>query len=115
MKLVNPFRGANKKGANLLYYLLLLIMPITTLASSEPGSEDYEAGEELYDLACANCHGKNLVNPGTSSFNLKEFPLDQKPRFLNSVSKGKGFMPALGDVLDVEEIEQIWIYVSQHK
>ena len=76
--------------------------------------EDYEYGEELYDLSCANCHGKNMQNPGTSSFNLKEFPLDKKERFLESVSKGKGFMPSFGKIFDPEEIEQLWVYVSRN-
>ena len=86
-----------------------------TLAASATSNEDYESGEELYDLACANCHGKNLINTGSSSFNLKTFPLDQKDRFIESVTKGKGFMPAMGEVFDVEEIEQLWVYISQHK
>ncbi|NKB36831.1 MAG: hypothetical protein GKR93_06615 [Gammaproteobacteria bacterium] len=93
---------------------IFLIFPLSALTSTDL-SDDYEAGEELYDLACANCHGKNLRNPGTASFNLKMFPKNDKKRFISSVTSGKGFMPALGDVFDAEEIEQIWVYVSQHK
>jgi len=93
---------------------VFLLFPLGVLASADL-SDDYEAGEELYDLGCANCHGKNLRNPGTASFNLKKFPLDDKQRFINSVTKGKGFMPALGEVFDTEEIEQIWVYISEHK
>ncbi len=93
---------------------LFLVFPLSLVASAD-SSEAYEAGEELYDLGCANCHGKNLRNPGSASFNLKIFPKDQKQRFINSVTQGKGFMPALGDVFDAEEIEQIWVFVSQHK
>jgi mono/diheme cytochrome c family protein len=74
--------------------------------------ENYEYGEELYDLSCSICHGKNMINPGTSSFNLKEFPLDKKERFIESVNMGKGFMPSFGEIFDPEEIEQLWIYVS---
>jgi cytochrome c6 len=76
--------------------------------------EDYEEGAELYDLACANCHGKNMVNVGAASFNLKEFPPDRKDRFIESVSKGKGFMPAFGEIFDAIEIGQLWIYVSRN-
>lgn len=94
---------------------VLLVVPLAALASGADSTEDYEAGEELYDLGCANCHGKNLRNPGTASFNLEEFPKDQKQRFIKSVTQGKGFMPALGDVFDADEIEQIWVYVSEHK
>ena len=87
-----------------------------SIASVQAGGsdEDYEYGEELYDLSCANCHGKNMINQGTSSFNLKEFPLDKKDRFVESVSKGKGFMPSFGKIFDPEEIEQLWVYISSN-
>ncbi len=55
-----------------------------------------------------------MLNPGTSSFNLKEFPLDKKERFIDSVTSGKGFMPSFGKIFDPEEIEQLWIYVSRN-
>lgn len=94
---------------------ILFFFSTHSIFASDVSSPDYEAGEELYDLACANCHGKNMINPGTASFNLKEFPLDQKQRFMQSVTAGKGFMPALGELFDPEELEQLWIYVSQNR
>ena len=90
---------------------LLIFSPVLT--ASPPDNEGYESGKELYDLGCASCHGKNMQTTGTSSFNLKKFPKDQKQRFIESVTNGKDFMPALGTVFDAEEIEQLWIYVSQ--
>ena len=90
---------------------LLIFSPVLT--ASPPDNEGYESGKELYDLGCASCHGKNMQTTGTSSFNLKKFPKDQKQRFIESVTNGKDFMPALGAVFDAEEIEQLWIYVSQ--
>lgn len=97
------------------FFALLLFLGLNTAyASSEFSNEEYENGEELYDIACANCHGKNLINPGTSSFNLKSFPRDKKDRFVKSVTEGKGFMPAMGAALDTEEIEHLWVYISNH-
>jgi cytochrome c6 len=95
-----------------LCFLLFLLSPLSIVYGSGVTSEDYENGAELYDLGCALCHGKNMINPGTSSFNLRVFPLDDKPRFIESVTNGKGFMPAMGDVFDSQEIEQLWIYIS---
>ena len=86
-----------------------------SVKASSALNEDYENGEELYDLACANCHGKNLQNPTNASFNLSTFPKEQKDRFIESVTFGKGFMPALGHIFDPEELEQLWIYISQHQ
>lgn len=98
-----------------LFTFHFLLVGDNVVHASGPSIEDVENGAELYDLACANCHGKNMHNPGTSSFNLRKFPKDQKQRFIESVKSGKGFMPALGDVFDAEEIEQLWVYVSQHR
>jgi len=81
--------------------------------ASGPDDGAYEYGLDLYDLACSRCHGKGLVNPGTSSFNLQVFPKDQKTRFVESVTHGKGYMPAFGTIFEAEEIEQLWTYISQ--
>ena len=53
-----------------------------------------------------------MVNPGTSSFDLRKFPPDEKTRFVNAVVHGKKAMPAWGDILKPDEIEAIWAYVS---
>lgn len=53
-----------------------------------------------------------MVNPGTVSFDLRKFPEDEKPRFLNSVTHGKNNrMPAWGDLLKTDEMEALWAYV----
>ena len=65
----------------------------------------------VYNMFCAHCHGKDMVNPGTSSFDLRKFPKDQKNRFVESVNFGRGDMPAWGDVLLPDELELLWHYV----
>jgi mono/diheme cytochrome c family protein len=99
----------------LVFYIALSFSFIFAIEASSPDEENYEYGEELYDLSCSNCHGKNMINSGTSSFNLREFPTNQKQRFIESVSHGKGFMPSFGKIFDREEIEQLWIYISRNK
>ena len=69
-------------------------------------------GDGLYKQFCAHCHGIGMVNPGTSSFDLRKFPVDQKERFVTSVTKGKGNMPAWGDILLPDELEALWVYVA---
>lgn len=68
-------------------------------------------GKELYTQLCSHCHGVNMVNPGTSSFDLRKFPHDDQARFVNSVTHGKNTMPAWGDMLQPGEIEALWAYV----
>jgi mono/diheme cytochrome c family protein len=70
-------------------------------------------GRALYAHHCSHCHGFNMVNPGTVSYDLRQFPHDQKSRFVTSVTNGKnGRMPQWGDVLSREEIDKLWAYVE---
>ena len=79
-------------------------------------SEDLDAlikkGKGAYDQLCGKCHGKDMVNPGTGSFDLRKFPLDQKDRFYDSVNNGRGNMPAWADILFEGELDAIWAYVA---
>lgn len=68
-------------------------------------------GKSLYRQLCSNCHGVNMVNAGTSSFDLRKFPREDQARFVNSVMRGKNTMPAWGDLLKPEEIDALWAYV----
>ena len=78
---------------------------------SAPPPELVAQGKPLYRQLCANCHGVNMVNPGTSSFDLRKFPHSDRARFVNSVMHGKNSMPAWGDLLKPEEVEALWAYV----
>jgi mono/diheme cytochrome c family protein len=82
-----------------------------TLAQTPP-SEKIERGRDLYAQYCETCHGPDMVNPGTVSFDLRRFPADAKDRFVNSVTNGKSNgMPAWGRVIAPEDIESLWTYV----
>jgi len=91
-----------------LAFGVLLIAPRPSLAAAP---ELAVQGKAQYRQFCSNCHGVNMVNAGTSSFDLRKFPPDDKTRFVNSVKHGKNAMPAWGDILKPEEIEAIWAYV----
>ena len=46
------------------------------------------------------------------AFDLREFPHDDKARFVNSVTHGKNNrMPPWGDILKPEDIDNLWAYV----
>jgi len=76
------------------------------------GAEDIAAGGLQYNRTCAQCHGRNMVNSGTTSYDLRRFPVDQVDRFLLSVSKGKGNMPSFEAALTPEQIKVLWAYVG---
>lgn len=86
--------------------LLALLAPATAVA--EPTVAE---GRAVYQQFCSHCHGIDMVNPGTSSYDLRRFPRDQRERFEASVMHGKGSMPAWGDVLLPHELEAVWLYV----
>lgn len=68
-------------------------------------------GKDVYNTFCVRCHGPNMVNPGTITYDLRKFPHAEKERFLNSVTNGKKQMPPWGHILTKEEINSIWDYV----
>ena len=69
-------------------------------------------GQKTYQQFCLYCHGPNMVNTGENSYDLRRFPHDQRERFYTAVTKGKGRMPAWGDVLTEEDVQALWAYVS---
>lgn len=71
-----------------------------------------QRGKAIYAQHCSHCHGFNMVSAGNVTFDLRQFPRDQKERFLESVVNGKDRrMPPWGDALSLDEIDAIWAYV----
>jgi mono/diheme cytochrome c family protein len=83
------------------------------LKSNDRGdAEQAQKGKALYAEHCSHCHGFNMVTAGTVAFDLRQFPHNDKTRFVTSVTDGKNNrMPAWGDVLKPEEIDELWAYV----
>ena len=97
--------------------LALLVLPVVTLAQATSGStgfttEQIEAGRVQFDRTCAQCHGRNMVNAGTTVYDLRRFPVDDPNRFHLSVSQGKGNMPSFKESLSAEQIGLLWAYVG---
>ena len=55
-------------------------------------------GGEIYATNCATCHGNRMKNPEWA-IDLATIPKDDRQRFIQSVTNGKGNMPPWGDVL----------------
>ena len=75
-------------------------------------TEFIDKGREQYNRRCVQCHGRNMVNAGTTVFDLRKFPVDQPDRFKQSVMQGKGAMPSWKESLTPDEIEWLWAYVG---
>lgn len=83
---------------------------VAVVEDEDSWSEQVKHGAELYEQTCSHCHGAKMVSAG-ANYDLRTFPKDDKARFINSVTNGTGSMPAWGDKLSAEEINNIYDYV----
>ena len=94
----------------------VLALPLAALAQAPTTGrftlQQVEGGREQFHRTCAQCHGRNMVNSGTTVYDLRKFPLDQPERFVQSVTQGKGNMPSFKDALTPEQIDLLWAYVG---
>ncbi|MFM2035226.1 MAG: Cytochrome c6 precursor [Pseudomonadota bacterium] len=74
--------------------------------------DEINQGNTLFHRTCAQCHGRNMVNSGTTTYDLRRFPVDQPERFVQSVTNGKANMPSFKEALTSEEIRKLWAYVG---
>lgn len=74
--------------------------------------DEIDKGREQYHRTCAQCHGRNMVNSGTTVYDLRRFPVDDPERFQTSVTHGKGNMPSFKEALTPEQIARLWAYVG---
>jgi mono/diheme cytochrome c family protein len=81
-------------------------------AADTDGAEQIAKGHDLYQRLCSHCHGLNMVTAGNATYDLRQFPRDQRERFFESVTNGRnGRMPPWGDHITQEEIGEIWAYI----
>ena len=81
-------------------------------APGPPTQELVDKGRNQFQRTCAQCHGHNMVNSGTTSYDLRRFPTDDPDRFFSSVTNGKGNMPSFKGALDPGAIQWLWAYVA---
>jgi cytochrome c6 len=87
-------------------------VPVVIPPAAPFTAEAVEKGREQFHRTCAQCHGRNMVNSGTTVYDLRKFPSEQRDRFFTSVTVGKGNMPSFKGALEPETIELLWNYVA---
>jgi mono/diheme cytochrome c family protein len=90
----------------------LAAAPMAAPAETRFPADDIAKGHAVYDKSCVHCHGFNMVNSGTTVYDLRRFPVDDPDRFSNSVTNGKGNMPSYKEALTPEQIKLLWAYVG---
>ena len=65
-------------------------------------------GRAQIQRSCALCDGRNTVNAGTTSYDLRKFPVDDAERFKHSVTQGKGNRPSFKQSLAPEQVAVLW-------
>jgi mono/diheme cytochrome c family protein len=101
--------GRLRRALTLAAFALMLHASATARAAE---SDLIEQGHDLYADTCAVCHGRDMVNAGGITFDLRKFPKDDFVRFRNSVLNGKNqAMPAWRDKIDDNDLAALWAYV----
>lgn len=94
--------------------LLMFILSSQGQAQAQ-GADDpaqVAAGQVVYEMSCAGCHGldgSGETGPGRPLIGIAD--QGDRQTHIDSVTNGKGIMPAHGDQLSAEEIEQAVSYV----
>ncbi|MET0629876.1 MAG: cytochrome c [Xanthobacteraceae bacterium] len=101
----------NKAAASIALALLLVRSPAASAQDAQKFTpEQVRAGAEIYAVNCSPCHGARMRDPG-SAFNLRNFPHDQRDRFMTSIVRGKNQMPPWGDFFKADQLDALWAYV----
>lgn len=87
----------------------------SAVALPPPDPAQVAKGNQLFKDYCQKCHGIDMVSPGPPFFDLRTFPHDDKPRFVESVTKGKRAMPAWGAIIPAGDVQLLWAYVSSYQ
>jgi mono/diheme cytochrome c family protein len=75
-------------------------------------ADDADLGRDIYGDFCVSCHGRDMVNAGGVTFDLRKFPKDEFERLQNSVLNGKPpAMPPWRDKISDEDLKLLWAYV----
>ena len=74
---------------------------------------EIDQGRQVYDDFCVTCHGRDMVNPGGVTFDLRKFPKDDFERFRNAVLNGKPPAMPWRDKISDEDLKSLWAYVRR--
>ena len=89
----------------------IFLAVVRAVAAADPR---VEAGKRTYGDYCATCHGEDLQNNSSVSFDLRRLREGDRTRFVNAVKNGKNAMPSWKGVLGDDKIDALWAYVRSN-
>jgi mono/diheme cytochrome c family protein len=92
------------------YRFSVFALACTSAAAQPFPPEQIAKGAQLYETHCQTCHGPRLANPPWAA-DLRQFPREDRARFVDTVTYGKRGMPPWDDLLKPDDIEALWAYV----
>ena len=90
--------------------VLSLLGALATLTGPAFAQGDAQAGAEVYEKNCSECHGERLESSGAIP-DLRELRASDRALFDKAVREGTSQMPAWAGILSDAEIDQIWAYI----
>lgn len=99
------------KWTSILTAVFALACADATAQDAPITPEQISTGAKVYASNCATCHGRGMKNPEWA-IDLATIPKNDRQRFIQSVTNGRGNMPPWGDVLKPDEIAALWAYFS---
>jgi mono/diheme cytochrome c family protein len=92
--------------------LLICTTLFSSMVRAEPSDAEIDQGRDVYGDFCASCHGRDMINPGGVTADLRKFPKDDFERFRNAVLNGKPpAMPPWRDKIGDDDLKVLWAYV----
>src|SRR4029077_8306207 len=104
--------GNRRVAGDCFASLAITLLVLFAVWPARAADGDVDQGRDTYQDLCSTCHGRDMVSPGTLSFDLRKFPKDDFDRFKRSVLNGKGTaMPPWAGKVSDEDIANLWAYV----
>ncbi|MGI0479451.1 cytochrome c6 PetJ [Geminocystis sp. CENA526] len=99
----------------ILSVVVLLFTLVSFTFASPALAGDASKGASLFTANCASCHmgGRNVVNPTKTlqKADLEKYEMYDLDKIKNQITMGKAAMPAFGQKLTPEQIEDVATYV----
>lgn len=78
--------------------------------------DDTSSGQQIYEQACANCHGDDLgggIGPAVGAGS--EVAARDDEYYVVTITRGRGRMPAFGSTLSGEQIDRVIEYLREQQ